>query len=464
MLTTTQDTSGQRGPKSSFASESNVHVRPPMVSVKPPGNNSPGPRSKLRLNIVEPREGTVGARPSIVRIRATAGPIRKIMPIIARVIKILAPYFLIDPLVNIVKSTLFINIINHDFLNFMGKNSDELRFYIVIPRNLYMRFDQRPSRGTYMHLFVMIPAHNEESTIAQVIRTIPKKTEGITKLSVVVIDDGSTDKTAQIARRERAHVVSHNMKQGLAQTFQQGLNICLKNGANIIVNIDGDGQYDSSEIPKIIKPIVEGWADVVLTNRKILSLDHMPFSKKYGNLLATWVTRVVSGFPVRDAQSGFRAFSREAALRLNIRGSYTYVQETIIQAIDKRLKIVQTNCTFRKRADNKSRLIESIWDYAKRAGSMLLRSYVRYKPLKVFLVAGMLVNLPGFFFTMRYLWLWINGQHSGHVQSLIAAAILLIVGFQIMMLALLSDTIDAERTINEESLYRLKKIEFGKNF
>lgn len=315
-----------------------------------------------------------------------------------------------------------------------------------------------------MHLFIMIPAHNEESTIVQVIRTIPPEIAGVDKITAIVMDDGSTDRTAQKAKESGAHVISNHIKQGLAQTFQRGLNFCLKNGADIIVNIDGDGQYDSTEIPKVIKPIAERWADVVLTNRKVLSLDHMPFGKKYGNVLATAVTRHVSGFNVRDAQSGFRAFSREAALRMNVRSSYTYVQETIIQAVDKRLRIIHTNCTFKKRTGGGSRLISNIWNYAKRAGSMLIRSYVRYRPLKVFLMSGIIVSLPGFFFALRYLVFWINGEQGAHIQSLIAAAILLIVGFQMIMLALLADTIDANRSINEETLYRLKKAEFGKNF
>ncbi len=311
-----------------------------------------------------------------------------------------------------------------------------------------------------MHLFVMIPAHNEEESIENVIKTIPRKIYGIKKISVLVINDGSTDNTAEKAGKAGAKVITHQTKQGLAQTFQHGLNECLQQGADIIVNIDADGQYDCKEIPKIIRPIAEGWADVVLTNRNVLSLYHMPFGKKYGNLLATFVTRIVSGFPVRDAQSGFRAFSREAALKINVRGAYTYVQETIIQAVDKNMKIIQTNCWFGRRKGGSSRLISNIWSYAKRAGSMLIRSYVRYKPLKVFITIGILVSLPGFYFALRYLWFWADGQQSGHVQSLIAAAILLIVGFQLIMLALLADTIDAERDNTEELLYRLKKTEF----
>src|SRR5574341_2144717 len=160
-----------------------------------------------------------------------------------------------------------------------------------------------------MHLCVMIPAHNEESTIERVINTIPIAIPEITKISILVLNDGSTDRTAELAEKAGAEVISHSIKQGLAQTFQHGLNESLKGGADIIVNIDGDGQYESREIPKVIRPIAERWADIVLTNRNVHSLSHMPFGKKYGNMTATFVTRIISGFAVRDAQSGFRAFS-----------------------------------------------------------------------------------------------------------------------------------------------------------
>src|SRR3989344_4159913 len=183
-----------------------------------------------------------------------------------------------------------------------------------------------------MKVFVMIPAYNEEVTIAQVIKEIKQTSK---KYKVLVIDDGSKDNTYNIAKKCGANYVIRNKKNlGLAQSFKRGLEECLKLKADIIVNIDADSQYNALEIPKLIQPILDGKADIILTDRKILGLNHMPFGKKYDNLISSLVTRFVSGFPVRDAQSGFRAFSREAALRLNVLSDYTYVQETIIQAVD----------------------------------------------------------------------------------------------------------------------------------
>jgi len=308
-----------------------------------------------------------------------------------------------------------------------------------------------------MKLIVMIPAYNEEANIGKVIREIK---DYVKNAKVLVINDGSTDKTVEIARKNGAdYIISNKHNLGLAQTFKIGLEESLRLGADIIVNTDADFQYNQKEIPKLIKPIIEGKADVVLTNRNVFSLNHMPLSKKYGNILATYVTRLVSGFKVRDAQSGFRAFSREAALRLNILSDYTYVQETIIQAVDKRLRIVQTSCEFRKREKSKSRLINNVFGYAKRAGLMLIRSYVRYKPLKALLITAMLPLIAGLFLGARFLYLYYIGD-AGHVQSLILAAILLIISFQIIVLAFVADTINANRKIEEEILYRIKKKEF----
>lgn len=310
-----------------------------------------------------------------------------------------------------------------------------------------------------MNIFVMIPAYNEEFSIAKVIKEIKQVSKDY---KVLVIDDGSTDKTSEIAKKSGANFIIRNKKNlGLAQSFKRGLEESLKLGADIIVNTDADFQYNQKEIPKIIKPILEGKADVVLTDRKILALNHMPFGKKYGNILSTYVTRIVSGFPVRDAQSGFRAFSREAALKLNIHSNYTYVQETIIQAFDKKLKIVQVPCEFRKR-EGKSRLISSLYGYAKRAGLTIIRTYIHYKPFKALLITSILPLTIGFLLGLRYLYFFFTGD-KGHVQSLILAAILLIIGFQIIVLALIADTIGANRKTNEEILYRLKKKEFSEN-
>jgi glycosyltransferase involved in cell wall biosynthesis len=312
-----------------------------------------------------------------------------------------------------------------------------------------------------MKLVVMIPAYNEEKTIGDVIRGIPKKIEGIEKIEVLVVDDGSTDDTVKVAGKAGAdHMVSHKKNRGLGWAFQTGLNKALELGAGIIVNLDADNQYNQKEIPRLITPILDDEADVVLTDRNVGSLDHMDVGKKYGNMIASFVTRTVSGYPVKDSQSGFRAFNSEAALKLNVLSGYTYVQETIIQAKYMGLRIVQVPCEFRRR-DGRSRLISNIFSYAKKAGSIILRTYVRYRPLKVFLSLGFIIFSMGFALVMRYLYYYMMGAGSGKIQSLILAAVLMLVGFQIAVLALVADTIDAGRRINEEILYRLKKMRIG---
>lgn len=311
-----------------------------------------------------------------------------------------------------------------------------------------------------MKLFVMIPAYNEEKTLPLVIREIPREIQGIDSVNVLVINDGSTDNTFEMAVTAGAdYVISNKKNLGLAKSFRRGMIECLKRGADIIVNTDADFQYDQSEISRIIRPIFDGKADVVLTDRQVWNLSHMPLSKKIGNTVATYVTRMVSGFKVRDAQSGFRAFSREAALKLNVLSDYTYVQETIMQAIDKDLKIMQLPCRFRKRS-GKSRLISSLLGYAKKAGSFMVRSYIRYKPLKVFLTVGLIPFLIGLLLGIRFLIFYFSGAVGAHIQSLILAAVLMIVGFQVIVMALIADTIDFNRRINEEMLYRIKKMKF----
>ena len=309
-----------------------------------------------------------------------------------------------------------------------------------------------------MKVFVMIPAYNEGKTLGNVIREIKQTSKNY---KILVINDGSKDNTYNIAKREKADYIITNKKNlGLAQSFKRGLEECLKLKADIIVNTDADFQYNAHEIPRLIQPILDGKADIVLTDRRVLNLPHMSFSKKYGNLISTIVTRFVSGYPVRDAQSGFRAFSRDAALKLNILSDYTYVQETIIQAVDKKLKIVQIPCEFRKR-EGRSRLISSLFSYAKKAGLTIARTFVHYKPLRALLTLSLFPIFIGLFLGLRFLYFYSLGDR-GHVQSLILAAILLIIGFQLIVLAFIADSIGANRKINEELLYLQKKKEYGK--
>ena len=311
-----------------------------------------------------------------------------------------------------------------------------------------------------MKLVVTIPAYNEEKTIANVIKEIPREIEGIDSVDVVVIDDGSTDGTVRQAIESGADsVVSHKRNEGLGVTFKHGLEAAVGMGADIIVNIDGDGQYNATEIPALVRPVLENRADIVLGWRNINKLDFMPKGKKIGNKVATWVTRRTSGLPIEDAQSGFRAFSQEAALRMNLSGKYTYVQETIMEAKYKGLKIEQMPIEFRPRI-GESRLIPSLATYARRAGSIILGTYWDYHPLKIFSAIGAFLITVG---VGLGVWVMIHfiqtGTVSPHMPSAVAAPLSIITGLQSIILGLFADTIRHQRLFQEEILYRLKRKE-----
>jgi len=313
-----------------------------------------------------------------------------------------------------------------------------------------------------MKLVVMIPAFNEEKTLGKVIQEIPKKMVGIDSIQVLVVDDGSADDTAGIAESCGAIVFRHLKNQGLAFSFRDGLNKALELGADIIVNTDADFQYNQQQIPMLIKPILDGKAEIVLGSRFLGRIESMPFSKRLGNILATKVVTLVSGIPVTDGQTGFRAFSREAALRLNVLSNYTYTQETIVQAGYLKLKVAEVAVDFRKRADQ-SRLVSNIWSYAKKSGLTLLLGYLNYKPLRVFLALGGFIFLAGFLFGLRVL---VHFFRFGVVEPFLPTAVLsvalLLFGFQIVAIGLVAEMVKSNRKIEEEILYRLKKAELEK--
>jgi glycosyltransferase involved in cell wall biosynthesis len=309
-----------------------------------------------------------------------------------------------------------------------------------------------------MKLIITIPAYNEESSIGKVIKEIPREIEGINNIQILVINDGSTDHTSEVAIQAGADkIFSHKHNMGLAKTFRDGLNEALEMGADIIVNTDADFQYNGAEIPKLIKPILEGRADIVLGDRQVEHLDHMPRGNLWGNKLATSVIRWVTGLPIRDAQTGFRAFSREAALRMNLTGDYTYTQETIIQAANKHLKIEQIPIEFRRR-EGDSRLISSIFRYARSAGITIFRSFGAYHPFTVFSIIGFGCIVLGLIFGFKVIIHFLTtGMVTPYLPSALLTTVLVIVGSLAILFGLLADMIRTQRMLSEEILYRLKK-------
>ncbi|MBC7186572.1 MAG: glycosyltransferase family 2 protein [Calditrichaeota bacterium] len=311
-----------------------------------------------------------------------------------------------------------------------------------------------------MKLIIQIPCYNEEATLPVTLQALPKSVPGVDELEVLVIDDGSTDRTVEVARAHGVnHIVRLTKNKGLAEGFMVGLDACLKLGADIIVNTDADNQYCAADIETLIRPILEGKAEMVIGDRQINGLAHVPFVKKKLQLLGSWVVRQVSGTSIPDATSGFRAMSRDAALRLNVVSNFTYTLETIIQAGKKNIALahvpVRTNSTLRE-----SRLFKSIWAYVRKSMGTIFRIYTMYEPLRMFLYIGSAVFGVGVLIGLRFLYFYLfAGKGSGHIQSLILAAILIIVGFQVFMIGLLADLIGANRRLIEEALYRIKKTE-----
>jgi glycosyltransferase involved in cell wall biosynthesis len=312
-------------------------------------------------------------------------------------------------------------------------------------------------RGLTMKLIVQIPCLNEEETLPSVIRDIPRHIEGVDEVKVLVIDDGSRDRTTEVAHREGADYVLHlPYTQGLARAFSAGITRCLELGADIIVNTDGDRQYEGKDIPKLIRPILEGRADIVIGDRQVRKLAHFSLLKRSLQKLGSRTVGLLSSIRVPDATSGFRAYSREAALRLNVFSKFTYTLETIIQAGKNQVAVVhvpvQANGPVRE-----SRLFANIPTYLKRSVATILRIYALYEPLRTLFYIGGVVFSIGMVGLLRFLIYWWVGDGGGHVQSLIISAVLLIIGFQVWMLGIVADLISVNRRLSEEILYKLKK-------
>ena len=311
-----------------------------------------------------------------------------------------------------------------------------------------------------MKLIIQIPCYNEAETLEIALNDLPKKIEGIDEIEYLIINDGSKDNTVEVARKWGVHhVVNFRRNKGLAKGFMAGLDACLLNGADIIVNTDADNQYCGDDIEKLIEPILHGKADVVVGERPIDNTAHFSWMKKKLQHFGSWVVRKASRTDIPDAPSGFRAYSREAAMRINVVNDYTYTLETIVQAGRNKMAItsvpIHTNPELRK-----SRLFHSMWGYVKKSMLTILRAYMWYHPLYCFSIVAMLPTLIGFGIGARFIIFLLMGKGYGHVQSLILACMLLIIGFITFVIGLLADVIAANRKILEDTQYQIRKVRY----
>ncbi len=312
-----------------------------------------------------------------------------------------------------------------------------------------------------MKLFVQIPCLNEEQTLPEVLKTIPKKVEGFNSVEILIIDDGSTDKTIAVAKKYGVkHFVIHDQNMGLARSFHDGVNYCLENGADVVINTDGDNQYPQAQIADLVKPILGGKAEIVIGDRQTAKISHFSGFKKLMQRFGSWVVNKAAGTELPDAASGFRAYTREALYRINIVTSFSYCMETIIQAGNKRIPIVSVPITTNPKT-RESRLFKNIWQHMFKSGSAIVRSYIMYRPHLIFLSSAAVFFLLGAIPFVRYAIIYFGGNHGGdHIQSLLLGSVAFFVAIISVALSIISDMIRTNRTLQEDTLERIKRIEF----
>ncbi len=313
-----------------------------------------------------------------------------------------------------------------------------------------------------MKLIIQIPCYNEEETLTIALNHLPKKIEGIDEIEYLIINDGSRDNTVKVAKEWGInHVVNLKQNMGLAKGFMAGINECLCQGADIIVNTDADDQYRGEDVEAIVRPIIEGKADIVIGARPIDETEHFSPLKKMLQHFGSWVVRKASGTDIPDAPSGFRAYSREAALRLNVINNYTYTLEQIVQAGRNKIAItwvpIRTNDELRP-----SRLFNSMFGYIKKSILTIVRAYIMYKPLAFFTGVGLIPLIVGIGIGVRFLIFYFGGQPGGHIQSLILGSLLITLGAIIWVVGLLADTTAANRKIMEDIQYHVRKMDCDK--
>ena len=308
-----------------------------------------------------------------------------------------------------------------------------------------------------MKLIIQIPCYNEAETLEITLRDLPKKIKGIDEIEVLIIDDGSSDNTARIARDCGVdYIVRFRRNKGLARGFMAGIDACLRNGADIIVNTDADNQYKAEDIAKLVQPIISNEADIVVGARDILSIKHFSPLKKVLQKLGSAVLRLISSTKVDDAPSGFRAFSKSAALKINVFDNYTYTMETLVQAGAKGLRVVSVPIGVNPQK-RESKLVKNIFDYVFKSMKTTIRMFIVYRPFRFFAILALLSGLIGFILVLRFFYFYLQGFGNGHVQSLIFSAVFLISAVQLLIIAVLGDLLSINRKLLEDIQLRLKK-------
>ncbi|MEK6854641.1 MAG: glycosyltransferase [Nanoarchaeota archaeon] len=312
-------------------------------------------------------------------------------------------------------------------------------------------------------LVINIPCYNEEKTLPLVLKELPKKIKGVDIIEVQIVDDGSTDKTIEVAQKFGvARIIRHKKNKGLGIAFKHGMQAALDAGADIFVNTDADNQYPSKYIPDLVKPVVEHRADLVIGNRKPWKVKHFSLLKRALQWFGNGVTRRVLGSNVPDTVSGFRAYSRDAMMRINVVTKFSYVLDTIMQAVQKDLRIefidIDTNPPTRK-----SRLFRNIFQHMKKSGTNLVRIFYLYEPLKTFTYSSVVFFIPGVALLVRWFYLYFSRLGGGNIQSLIISAILLITSVLLFALGIIGDSIKTNRMLIEDTLYNLKKKDYDGN-
>ncbi len=311
-----------------------------------------------------------------------------------------------------------------------------------------------------MKLIIQVPCYNEAETLQIALNDLPRQIQGIDEIEYLIINDGSKDNTVEVARKWGVnYVVNFKCNRGLAKGFMAGLDACLRNGADIIVNTDADNQYCGEDIEKLVRPILEGKADIVIGERPIDETEHFSPLKKKLQHLGSWTVRKASKTQIPDAPSGFRAYSREAALRMNVVNEYTYTLETIVQAGREKMAItsvpIRTNPELRE-----SRLFKSMFGYVKKSLLTIVRAFMMYKPLRFFTIIGGIVFAAGLALGVRFLVYLGMGQSAGHIQSLILASTLMILGFQTFISGLQADLIASNRKLLEDVQERIRRMDY----